>query len=103
MVSSSLDLEVLNNNPSRRAGEFVSGDSSNSRKDFLATLVNRFRVLSAFGVSRKDPLTERARTTEALRELASHYEATQPSYAADLLAAAEGMGDENETEHLQAN
>jgi hypothetical protein len=96
MMSSSLDVRVLNNT-SRQANGLVLGDSfTRSRKDFLATLVHRFRVLKALGVTRRDPLVARARTVEALRELASHYEATQPSYAADLWAAAADENDEDD-------
>jgi hypothetical protein len=96
MISSSLDVPVLNNT-NRLANALALDDSpAHSRKDFLATLLNRFRVLSALGVARRDPLVARARTVEALRELASHYEATQPSYAADLLAAAADETDEDD-------
>jgi hypothetical protein len=93
MVSSSLDLNVLNNVSRRMSGLAVDDSSRTSRKDFLASLASRIR---SFGVGRRDPLIAQARTTLALRELASHYESTQPSYAADLLAAAEGRVEEEE-------
>jgi hypothetical protein len=92
MVSSIFDLNALNN-ASRRMGALDTESSSTvSRKDFLASLAGRIR---SFGVGRRDPLIARARTVEALRELASHYEATQPSYAADLLAAADDNSNED--------
>jgi hypothetical protein len=93
MVSSALDLNSLNNASHRMSGLVSEDLSSTRRKDFLASLATRIR---SFGVGRRDPLIARARTVEALRELASHYESTQPSYAADLLAAADGRAEEEE-------
>ncbi len=92
MVSSTFDFNALNN-ASRHPGVIATESlPTASRKDFLSSLAGRIR---AFGAGRRDPLAARARTVEALRELASHYEATQPSYAADLLAAADGNSDED--------